>query len=121
MRVGAEVLARDGVGRHYVQSVRPEHAAAHGAGCGLASGGGAGCEWCCVLFSIGIVPTAACHQYRTIGGDWLFNTTQKNGGTELTDGGVNVDAWGGAVFGRCLRRLTRTHAFLREHTASATL
>lgn len=43
---------------------------------------------------------AACRQFRSVGADWMFNTNQRNDGTELKDGGVSIDSWGGAVFGR---------------------
>jgi hypothetical protein len=42
-------------------------------------------------------PSAACRLYRTPGADWLFNTNQRNDGSELADAGLNVDSWGGAM------------------------
>lgn len=65
-------------------------------------------------------PTTACKQFRTPGADWLFNTSQRNDGTELKDAGLNIDAWGGAVFGRSPARtllLSLAHTHISFHTS----
>jgi hypothetical protein len=41
-----------------------------------------------------------CHQYITPGADYLFNTKQRDDLNDLEDSGVNIDSWGGAIFGR---------------------
>lgn len=60
-----------------------------------------------------------CRQFHSPGSDWMFNTNQRNDGTELKDAGVSIDSWGGAMFGRHGGRLAAERGCI-DQSAPAT-